>query len=35
MFDDAYAELSPELRRQREGFLSMLEQYGDEAFLRE
>ncbi|MFB6101580.1 MAG: pyruvate dehydrogenase (acetyl-transferring) E1 component subunit alpha [Haloplanus sp.] len=35
MFDHAYAELPPELRRQREGFLSMLEAYGDEAFLRE
>jgi pyruvate dehydrogenase E1 component alpha subunit len=35
MFDHAYEDLPPELRRQREGFLSMLEQYGDEAFLRE
>jgi pyruvate dehydrogenase E1 component alpha subunit len=35
MFDDAYAELPPALRRQREGFLSMLDRYGDEAFLRE
>mgnify|MGYP000232915423 CR=1 FL=1 len=35
MFDHAYAELPPALRRQREGFLSMLETYGDEAFLRD
>ena len=35
MFEDAYAELPPELARQREGFLSMLDEYGDEAFLRE
>ncbi|MFB6256880.1 MAG: pyruvate dehydrogenase (acetyl-transferring) E1 component subunit alpha, partial [Haloplanus sp.] len=35
MFDHAYAELPPELQRQREGFLSMLEAYGDGAFLRE
>jgi len=35
MFDHAYADLPPELQRQREGFLSMLSAYGDEAFLRE
>jgi pyruvate dehydrogenase E1 component alpha subunit len=35
MFEHAYAELPPELQRQREGFLSMLSAYGDEAFLRE
>jgi pyruvate dehydrogenase E1 component alpha subunit len=35
MFDHAYADLPAELERQREGFLSMLSAYGDEAFLRE
>jgi pyruvate dehydrogenase E1 component alpha subunit len=35
MFDYAYAEVPDELRRQREAFLDMLTQYGDEAFLRE
>jgi pyruvate dehydrogenase E1 component alpha subunit len=35
MFDHAYAELPPELRRQRAGFLDVLDRYGDEAFVRD
>jgi pyruvate dehydrogenase E1 component alpha subunit len=35
MFDHAYADLPPELRRQRAGFLDILDRYGDEAFLRD
>ncbi|MFB6122946.1 MAG: pyruvate dehydrogenase (acetyl-transferring) E1 component subunit alpha [Haloferacaceae archaeon] len=35
MFDYAYAELPDELRAQREALLSLLDEYGDEAFLRE
>jgi pyruvate dehydrogenase E1 component alpha subunit len=31
MFDHAYADLPPELRRQREAFLDLLDRYGDEA----
>ncbi|MFC7256456.1 pyruvate dehydrogenase (acetyl-transferring) E1 component subunit alpha [Haloplanus litoreus] len=35
MFDHAYADLPPELRRQRAGFLDVLDRYGDEAFVRD
>jgi pyruvate dehydrogenase E1 component alpha subunit len=35
MFADAYADLPSEVRRQREELLRQVEEYGDEAFLRE
>jgi pyruvate dehydrogenase E1 component alpha subunit len=35
MFDHAYAELPPEIRRQRDELLAAVEEHGDEAFRRE
>jgi pyruvate dehydrogenase E1 component alpha subunit len=35
MFDHAYAELPPEVRRQRDELLAAVEEHGEEAFLRE
>ena len=35
MFDHAYAELPPELRRQRDELLAAVEEHGEDAFLRE
>ncbi|MXR41090.1 pyruvate dehydrogenase (acetyl-transferring) E1 component subunit alpha [Halobaculum sp. WSA2] len=35
MFDDVYAETTPELERQREGLLAAIERHGEDAFLRE
>ena len=35
MFDDAYADLPPEIRRQREELLEAVSEHGEEAFLRE
>jgi len=35
MFDDVYAETTPELERQKEGLLAAIERHGAEAFLRE
>lgn len=35
MFEHAYADLPPELRQQRAGFLDILDRYGDEAFVRD
>ncbi|VTT87692.1 Acetoin dehydrogenase E1 component alpha-subunit [Halorubrum sp. DM2] len=35
MFEYAYAELSPEVRRQRDELLAAVEEHGEEAFLRE
>ena len=35
MFDHAYAELPPEVRRQRDELLAAVEEHGEDAFLRE
>ena len=35
MFTDAYADLPPHVRRQREELLQQVDEYGDDAFLRE
>jgi pyruvate dehydrogenase E1 component alpha subunit len=35
MFADAYADLPPAVRRQREGLLCQVDEFGEEAFLRE
>ncbi|ELZ38970.1 thiamine pyrophosphate-dependent dehydrogenase E1 component subunit alpha [Halorubrum tebenquichense] len=35
MFDHAYADLPPEVRRQRDELLAAVEEHGEEAFLRE
>jgi pyruvate dehydrogenase E1 component alpha subunit len=35
MFDYAYAELPPEIRRQRDDLLAAVEEHGEDAFLRE
>ncbi|GAA0554258.1 thiamine pyrophosphate-dependent enzyme [Halorubrum ejinorense] len=35
MFDHAYAELPPEIRRQRDDLLAAVDEHGEEAFLRE
>ncbi|WP_128905221.1 thiamine pyrophosphate-dependent enzyme [Halorubrum amylolyticum] len=35
MFDHAYADLPPEIRRQRDGLLATVEEHGEEAFRRE
>ncbi|MFC6787507.1 thiamine pyrophosphate-dependent dehydrogenase E1 component subunit alpha [Halobaculum halobium] len=35
MFDDVYAETTPELERQREGLLAAIDRHGEGAFLRE
>jgi len=35
MFDHAYAELPPEIRRQRDELLAAVDEHGDDAFLRE
>ncbi|WP_424014654.1 thiamine pyrophosphate-dependent dehydrogenase E1 component subunit alpha [Halorubrum xinjiangense] len=35
MFDHAYAELPPEIRRQRDELLAAVEEHGEDAFLRE
>ena len=35
MFDHAYAEIPPEVRRQREELLGAVDEHGEEAFLRE
>ena len=35
MFDHAYAELPPEIRRQRDDLLAAVDEHGDDAFLRE
>ncbi|WP_049982364.1 thiamine pyrophosphate-dependent dehydrogenase E1 component subunit alpha [Halorubrum sp. BV1] len=35
MFDHAYAELPPELRRQRDELLAAVDEHGEDAFLRE
>ncbi|QUO47229.1 thiamine pyrophosphate-dependent dehydrogenase E1 component subunit alpha [Halorubrum ruber] len=35
MFDHAYAELPPEVRRQRDELLAAVEEHGEEAFVRE
>jgi pyruvate dehydrogenase E1 component alpha subunit len=35
MFEHAYAEMPPEIRRQRDDLLAAVEEHGEDAFLRE